>query len=89
LFERANKIVTSYGGLFFVTTLQGQLSASLKGWLANAGIPVVDASLMGNEYLCLPDDPHPNALGNRIYAERIRDYLLAHQSGSALGQGAK
>jgi hypothetical protein len=88
LFERANKIVTSYGGHFFVTTLQGKLSASVKGWLANAGIPVVDASLMGDEYLCLPDDPHPNALANRIYAERIRDYLLMHTGGSALGQEA-
>jgi len=88
LFERANKIVTSYGGHFFVTTLQGKLSPSVKGWLANAGIPVVDASLVGNEYLCLPDDPHPNALGNRIYAERIRDYLLTRTGGSALGQGA-
>jgi hypothetical protein len=76
LFERANAIVTGYGGHFFVTTLQGHLSAVLAGLLAKSGIPVVDASLTGNEYLCLPDDFHPNALANRIYAERIHDYLL-------------
>ncbi|MGP0076807.1 MAG: hypothetical protein ACLPWF_33250 [Bryobacteraceae bacterium] len=78
LFERANSIVTGYGGHFFVTTLQGQLSDALAGRLADAGIPVVDASLTGNEYLCLPDDGHPNALANRLYAERIRDYLLKY-----------
>ena len=89
LFERANKIVTSYGGHFFVTMLQGKLSASVKGWLANAGIPVVDASLVGNEYVCLPDDPHPNALANRIYAERIRDYLFAQMGGPVPQQGAE
>ena len=88
LFARAHEIVTAYGGHFFVTTLQGKLSAVLAGWLADDGIPVVDASLAGNEYLCLPDDPHPNALANRIYAERIRDYLLTHRDSAAPGQGA-
>ena len=78
LFERASAIVTGYGGHFFVTTLQGQLSAGLAGRLAESGIPVVDASLNGDEYLCLPDDAHANALANRIYAERIRDYLLRY-----------
>jgi hypothetical protein len=43
--------------------------------LHNLGIPVVDASVNGEEYTCLPDDAHPNALANRIYAEKIRDYL--------------
>jgi hypothetical protein len=38
---------------------------------------VVDASLDGAEYACLPDDAHPNALANRIYAEKIRDYLAS------------
>jgi hypothetical protein len=80
LFERANWVVTGYGGHFFVTTLQGKLSAWLSGRLADAGIPVVDASLLGNEYLCLPDDPHANALANRIYAERIHDYLLRYMA---------
>jgi hypothetical protein len=78
LFERANAIVTEYGGHFFVTTLQGQMSGGLARRLAESGIPVVDASLSGDEYTCLPDDNHPNALANEIYAERIRDYLLRH-----------
>ena len=75
LFERANAIVTGYGGHFFVTTLWGQLSPALAGRLAESGIAVVNASLSGTEHLCLPDDPHPNGLANRKYAERIRDYL--------------
>ncbi len=75
LFERANSIVTGYGGHFFITTLQGQFPGPLARRLADAGIPVVDASLSGEEYRCWPDDPHPNALANRIYAERIRDYV--------------
>jgi hypothetical protein len=78
LFERANSIVAGYGGHFFVTTLRGRLSTWLAGRLAEAGIPVVDASLSGNEYHCMPGDGHPNALANRIYAERIRDYLLRY-----------
>ncbi len=78
LFERANAIVTGYGGHFFVTTLQGKLSAGLADRLADSGIPVVDASLSGDEYTCLPDDPNPSALAHQIYAGRIRDYLLQH-----------
>ena len=75
LFERAHQLVTGYGGHFFVTTLQGHLSDGMRSRLATGNIPVVDASLQGKEYLCLPDDPHPNALANRIYAQRIHDYL--------------
>jgi hypothetical protein len=85
LFERANAIVTAYGGHFFVTTLVGHLSAGLARRLADSGIPVVAASLSANarsglpkEFSCLPDDGHPNGLANRIYAERIRDYLLRY-----------
>jgi hypothetical protein len=76
LFKRAAEIVQENSGHFFVTTLQGQLSTHLQQMLDDAGIPVVDASVVGAEYTCLPDDPHPNALANRIYAEKIRDYLL-------------
>jgi len=78
LFERANATVTAYGGHFFITILRGQLSEVLRKRLADHGIPVVDASLSGDEYTCLPDDPHPNALANRIYAARIRDYLVQY-----------
>jgi hypothetical protein len=81
LFERANAIVTGYGGHFFVTTLKGHFSAGLAGRLAESGIPVVDAILPGDEYTCLPDDYHPNALAHRIYAERIRDYVLRFTAG--------
>jgi hypothetical protein len=81
LFERANAIVIGCGGHFFITTLQGQLSTGLRKQLADHGIPVVDASLSGDEYTCLPYDSHPNALANRIYAERIREYLLSYTGG--------
>jgi hypothetical protein len=75
LFERAHGIVSGYGGHFFVTTLQGSLSSGLAARLAGAGIAVLDASLTGDEYLCLPDDHHPNPRANRLYAEKIGDYL--------------
>jgi hypothetical protein len=76
LFRRAAEIVKENGGHFFVTTLSGRLSQRFYGMLRNVGIPVVDASVEGPEYTCLPDDPHPNALANRIYAEKIRNYLV-------------
>jgi hypothetical protein len=79
LFERAHALVTGYGGHFFITTLQGRFSGTLLDNLADRGIPVVDASLEGNEYLCVPDDPHANARAHRIYAERIRDYLMQYK----------
>jgi hypothetical protein len=75
LLERAHQLVAGHGGHFFVTTLQGHPSATLTRRLAESGIPVVDASLNGKEYLCLPDDSHPNALANRIYAQRMHGYL--------------
>jgi hypothetical protein len=76
LFRRAAEIVKENGGHFFVTTLSGHLSTQLHRMLDDVGIPVVDASVDGAEYTCLPDDLHPNALANRIYAEKIRDYLV-------------
>jgi hypothetical protein len=79
IFRRAREIVTQSGGHFFVTVLNGQLSTSLRRSLDAVGIPVVDASLNHPRYTCQPDDGHPNALANRIYAEKIRDYL-AHEA---------
>jgi hypothetical protein len=81
LFRRAAEIVKGNGGHFFVTTLQDHLSQHLQRLLKDAGIPVVDASVNGEEYTCLPDDVHPNALANRIFAEKIRDYLVQHEPG--------
>jgi hypothetical protein len=78
--RRAADIVAGCGGHFFVTTLHGNLSAKLHGMLHEGGIPVLDIGLEGIEYLCLPDDPHPNAAAARIFAERIRDYLLRVQA---------
>jgi hypothetical protein len=60
---------------FFVTILQGQMSAWLRSELENSGVAVLDASLNGEQYLCLPDDFHPNALAHGIYAQRIHDRL--------------
>jgi hypothetical protein len=78
LLERASAMVTGYGGHFFVTILWDQLPTTLRQKLAECAIPVLDASLSGDHYLCIPDDPHPNALANREYAARIRDYLQHH-----------
>jgi hypothetical protein len=78
IFERINAAVKSYGGHFFVTTLLQPPSAVLGEWLREAGIPVVDACASAPKYTCLPDDGHPNGLAHRLYAERIRDYLLGY-----------
>jgi hypothetical protein len=80
LFSRAAELVKENGGHFFVTVLHGHLSNQLQRKLDDSGIPVVDASVIGREYTCLPDDPHPNALANRIFAEKIRDYLLKRET---------
>jgi hypothetical protein len=80
LLERARALVSDYGGHFFVTTLWRDLPTTLRQKLAESSIPVLDASLRGDHYLCIPDDPHPNALANREFAARLRDYLL-HQAG--------
>jgi hypothetical protein len=75
LLERANAVVTGYGGHFFVSTLWGTMPATLSAWLGERAIPVVDASLEGKQYICSSDDWHPNTLAHRIYAERIGGYL--------------
>ena len=80
IFRNAHEIVTQAGGRFFVTVLGGRLSASLKRMLEAAGIPVVDASVNGLQYTCLPDDGHPNALANRIFADKIRDYVIGRET---------
>jgi hypothetical protein len=56
------------------------MSLTLHRLLAEAGIPVVEAPVVGNEYTLLPDDRHPNGLANLIYAVKIRDYLEARTS---------
>lgn len=78
LFERAAEIVKGNGGHFFVTTLLGHLSEQLRRRLDGARIPIVDAGLSGVEYTNMPDDHHPNAVANRIYASKIGHYLLQH-----------
>jgi hypothetical protein len=80
IFQRAHRVVTQAGGVFFVTTLQGELSPMVVGALEKDGIPILDASLDADKYLLLPDDRHPNAAAHKLYAERIRDYLRARES---------
>lgn len=80
IFERAAEIVRQSGGHFFVTTLMGDVSPVLRRRLDAADIPVLNSSIEGREYTCLPDDAHPNALAHRWYAERLRDYLLSRET---------
>jgi hypothetical protein len=75
LYEAARALVRSHGGHFFVVSLMGQFSAALSGWLAHAGIDVVQTGVSGREYTCLPDDPHANPLAHEIYADKIAAYL--------------
>jgi hypothetical protein len=82
IFERAGQIVKRSGGHFFVTTLRGKIWPIPSRRLEDAGIPILNASIEGREYTCLPDDPHPNALANHFYAQRIRDYLVAREAPS-------
>lgn len=80
IFQRAHQIVVEAGGSFFVTTLRGELSRGLASSLEQGGIPVVDASLSGEQYWLSPDDAHPNAAAHQIYAERIGNYLRAREN---------
>ena len=75
LFEAANALVQSHDGKFFIVILWDRLSDVLSGWLAHAGIDVVNSGVIGDEYRCLPDDPHANAAAHDIYADRIASYL--------------
>jgi hypothetical protein len=58
----------------------GDVSPVLRRRLDAADIPVLNSSIEGREYTCLPDDAHPNALAHRWYAERLRDYLLSRET---------
>jgi len=80
VFRRVQTLVAEGGGRFFITTLRGAFSPALRRMVDDAGIPVLDASIEGREYTLLPDDAHPNGLCNQIYAERIRDYLVAKET---------
>jgi hypothetical protein len=80
VFRQAQALVTEGGGRFFITILKNAFSPALRRMVDDAGIPVLDASVEGREFTLLPDDAHPNALCNRLYAERIRDYLIANEA---------
>ena len=80
VFRRAQALVAEGGGQFFVTILKNSFSPALRRMVEEAGIPVLDASIEGREYTLLPDDGHPNALCNQLYAERIRDFLIARET---------
>jgi hypothetical protein len=75
LFKRACDLVRQTGGTFFVTSLLGHLPRNLSQQLHDGDIPLVNASLDGREYTNLPDDHHPNARANSLYAKAIREYL--------------
>lgn len=79
LIAKAADLVRQAGGHFFLTVVREGLSAALTAWLDEAAIPVVDASLPSQAYTYLPIDEHPNAAGHRFYAERIDQYLAAHE----------
>ena len=83
VFERAASIVGQFGGHFFITVLKGDFSPYLRGRLESVGIPIVNAGVEGQQYTCLPDDGHPNAAANRIFAERIHAYLIAREASLA------
>jgi hypothetical protein len=80
VFRQAQALVTEGGGRFFITILKNAFSPALRRMVDDAGIAVLEASVEGPEYTLLPDDAHPNALCNRLYAERIRDYLIANET---------
>ncbi len=51
-------------------------AADVLGALAETGVATVDISVNGNRrHINYPHDPHPNALANRKYAERLGDAL--------------
>jgi len=84
LFRRAAAIVHAQGKHFFVTTLRDYPSDYLLSQMRDAGIPFLDAHVPWvDQYTNDPDDGHPNALANQIFAERIQAYILRHMAGDA------
>lgn len=77
ILERAAGIVRNAGGHFFLVTLLGVLSARLAGLIADAGIPVIDASVSGREFMA-HDGSHPGPRAHRHYAAAIHRHLMAH-----------
>jgi hypothetical protein len=75
--ERSAEIVRKAGGHFFLITLLGALSVRLAGLIANAGIPVIDASVSGRDYIA-QDGHHPGPRAHQHYAETIHRYLTQH-----------
>ncbi len=83
LLKQAAALVTRRGGHFFVTVLLDQLSAGLARLLEQGGIPVVDASVAGAEYVNPFELSHPNARANRVYADRIDAYVTQRNAEGA------
>jgi hypothetical protein len=80
LFREADRIVRGYGGHFFVVPLWGPMSPLQNRLLAEAGIPVVETGVFGEQYQSLPDDGHANAAAHLIYADKIRAHLAAREA---------
>ena len=75
LIERAAKLVSGYGGRFFVADLHGGMSKALTEMLAAAEIPLVKTVVRDPKYFVTPTDLHPNALAHQVYAEKIYEHL--------------
>jgi len=85
LLTRAAEIVHAQGKHFFVVTLRNYPSDYLLGLMKEAGIPFVDAHVpWEDQFTNDPDDGHPNALANQIFAERIQSYVLGHIGSGSL-----
>ena len=82
ILERADELVRKAGGHFFLVTLLGALSARLAGLIAKAGIPVIDASVAGHDYMA-HDDRHPGPRAHQHYAETVHRYLMAQANSAA------
>ena len=78
VYREAKKLSDSIGAEFAVAILQkdDRLDGNFLRFLEREGIPTIDCNIpLTEEYTFLPHNRHPNQKANRLYAERILNYL--------------
>lgn len=88
LFKRASEIVGASGGRLAIAAMRSKFSKPLSEMLSEAGIPIIDASLEDRRYTLLPDDGHPNAAANVVFAARILPFIDPAASGVLAAEAA-
>ena len=84
LVREAAELAAAGGAHFFIVIVQGNLSDYVRNELTRAGIAILDAAVPNDEqHTFLPQDAHPNAMANMIFADRIETYLRSRENAHA------